>query len=127
VSAVNHRRDAGTEPGRRASHRWWNDSDETLVFVGYVRPVVDLDRYLQAMFEIANASPAGRPSLFSVAHAARRHRRTQAVLLLPPVLQAVAFRVIVAVGTLLGRYRGDDWPGCPSRCTEASMTDGDAA
>ena len=41
------------------------------------------------------------------------------MLLMPRPIQAVLFRVIVTVGTLLGRYRGDDWPGCPSRCLGA--------
>ena len=99
-----------------AIHRWWNEGDEPLAFHGVVRPAVDLDRYLQAVFEVMNASPSGRPSLFYIAHVVLRHRRTQAVLILPRRIQAVLFRLVVAVGTLLGRYRGNDWPGCPSRC-----------
>lgn len=43
----------------------------------------------------------------------------EAVLILPRPIQAVLFRVLVAVGTLLGRYRGSDWPGCPARCLGA--------
>jgi hypothetical protein len=38
-------------------------------------------------------------------------------------VQAVLFRVIVALGTLLGRYRGTDWPGCPDRCAPAPMAE----
>ena len=106
---------------RGAVHRWWNAGDEPLQFDGYAKPVVDLDRYLQAIFEIINAGPEGRPPLFYMAHAALRHRHTQAVLIMPPPIQAVLFRVIVAVGTLLGRYRGDAWPGCPARCLGAPM------
>lgn len=104
---------------RGVPHRWWNAGDEPLAFVGYARPVVDLDRYLQAVFEIMNAGPPGRPPLFYLAHAALRHRRTQTVLVMPPAIQAVLFRVVVAVGTALGRYRGTGWPGCPTRCTGA--------
>jgi len=40
---------------------------------------------------------------------------------LPRPIQAVLFRVIVTVGTLLGRYRGEGWPGCPSRCLGAPL------
>lgn len=101
---------------RGAAHRWWNAGNEPLVFEGYARPVVDLDRYLQAVFEVMNAGPDGRPPLFYLAHLALRHRRTQAVLVMPRPIQAVLFRVVVAVGTVLGRYRGNDWPGCPTRC-----------
>jgi mannose-6-phosphate isomerase-like protein (cupin superfamily) len=106
---------------RGSVHRWWNDGDETLEFNGHVRPVVDLDRYLQAIFEILNASPTGRPSLFYIAHLSLRHRHTQALAVIPRPVQAVLFRVIVAIGTVTGRYRGDDWPGCPSRCQGAPM------
>jgi hypothetical protein len=59
------------------------------------------------------------PPLFYLAHLALRHRHTQAVLILPRLAQAVLFRVLVALGTVLGRYRGDGWPGCPSRCLGA--------
>jgi len=26
---------------------------------------------------------------------------------------------VVLIGTILGRYRGLDWPGCPDRCADA--------
>jgi mannose-6-phosphate isomerase-like protein (cupin superfamily) len=98
-------------------HRWWNGGDVTLEFDGAARPNADVDKYLQAAFEIANAGPAGRPSLFYFAHLALRHRRTQQVLVIPPAVQAVLFPLVVALGTVLGKYRGTDWPGCPTRCT----------
>ncbi len=56
-------------PGERAvipagsAHRWWNEEGETLEFTGYARPIVDLDRYLQAVYDVVNAGPPGRPSL----------------------------------------------------------------
>jgi hypothetical protein len=90
-----------------------------LVFEGFTRPAVDMDRYLQAVFEVMNAGAPNRPSLFYLAHIALRHRRTQAVLVMPAPIQAVLFRLAFAAGTLLGRYRGTDWPGCPARCTGA--------
>ncbi|MFN8653648.1 MAG: cupin domain-containing protein [Gemmatimonadales bacterium] len=105
---------------RGVPHRWWNAGDEPLAFEGWARPVVDLDRYLQGVFEIMNAGPPGRPPLFYLAHLAVRHRRTQTVLLMPGPLQAAFFRVVVFVGTLLGRYRGDGWPGAPDRCPGAA-------
>jgi hypothetical protein len=41
-----------------------------------------------------------------------RHRRTQTVLVMPRPVQAILFRLAVLVGTILGRYRGNDWTGC---------------
>lgn len=100
-------------------HRWWNEGNEPLAFEGFTRPAVDLDRYLQAVFEVMNAGPPNRPPLFYMAHVALRHRRTQTVLIIPPAVQAVLFPAVITIGTLLGRYRGTDWPGCPARCTGA--------
>ena len=133
ISAVINGRRITAGPGestslpRGSAHRWWNEGNEPLEFEGYARPVVDLDRYLQAIFEVINAGPEGRPPLFYIAHAALRHRHTQAVLIMPRPIQAVLFRVVLAVGTVLGRYRGDDWPGCPSRCLGAPMGAGEDA
>jgi mannose-6-phosphate isomerase-like protein (cupin superfamily) len=104
---------------RGVPHRWWNDGDQPLTFEGYTRPAVDLDRYLQAVFEVINAGTPNRPPLFYLAHLALRHRRTQTVLVIPTAIQAILFPIVVAVGTLFGRYRGTQWPGCPVRCTGA--------
>ncbi len=103
------------------AHRWWNDGEDTLVLEGYSYPLADLDRYLQAAFEILNSGPAGRPPLFYMAHLAWRHRRTQTVLFAPRWLQTVLVPTIVLFGTVLGRYRGSQWPGCPDRCIDAPV------
>ena len=112
---------------RGSVHRWWNDGDDTLQFDGHAHPVADLDRFLQATFEVLNAGPEGRPPVFYMAHVALRHRRTQAMLAIPRPVQPVLFRVVVALGTLLGRCRGNDWPGCPSRCLGAPLSAEDEA
>ena len=129
LSAVLNGRQITAGPGqsvflpRGAAHRWWNDADEPLHLEGSAGPVVDLDRHFQAVFEVMNAGSEERPPLFCIAHVMLRHRRTQSVLIMPKPVQAVLFRVIVAVGTLLGRYRGTDWPGCPDRCAPAPMAE----
>jgi mannose-6-phosphate isomerase-like protein (cupin superfamily) len=125
LSAVVDGRRLNAGPGESArlpkgsAHRWWNEGDETLEFTGLARPVVDLDRYLQAVFEVVNAGPPNRPSIVYMAHAVLRHRKTQAALLMPRAVQAVVLRFAVLIGHLTGRYRGRDWPGCPERCTGA--------
>jgi quercetin dioxygenase-like cupin family protein len=107
-------------------HRWWNDGDDTLVFEGVVKPVVDLDVYLQAVFEVLNSGSAERPPLFYMAHVAWRHRRTQGLRIAPSWIQGIVLPAIVLIGTVLGRYRGTNWPGCPARFVEAPLvSDGD--
>ena len=104
---------------RGSAHCWWNEGDTELVFRGVATPAVDLDRFLQALFEVINAGEAGRPSLFYLAHVLHRHRGTQLALVTPRPIQRVMFPVVILVGSLLGKYRGTQWPGCPERCTGA--------
>ena len=98
-----------------------------LTFEGFARPLLDLDRYLQAVFEVVNSGPDGRPPLFYIAHALQRHRATQSALVVPAAVQAILFPLVVGFGTLLGKYRGTDWPGCPARCTGAPLAANEGA
>jgi mannose-6-phosphate isomerase-like protein (cupin superfamily) len=125
LSAVVDGRRIRREVGERSwfaagsAHRWWNEGDDTLVFEGVAKPVVDLDLYLQAVFEVLNSGSAERPPLFYIAHVAWRHRRTQGLRFVPRWIQTILWPATVLMGTALGRYRGTDWPGCPDRCREA--------
>jgi hypothetical protein len=89
------------------------------VFRGVATPVVDLDRFLQALFEVLNAGEAGRPPLFYLAHVLYRHRGTQRALIMPLLIQSLVLPIVVLVGTAFGKYRGTAWPGCPARCMGA--------
>ena len=61
----------GTAPLPMGSaHRWWNAGDDTLLFEGVTKPVIDLDVYLGAAFEVLNSGPHNRPPLFYIAHLA---------------------------------------------------------
>ena len=100
-------------------HAWWNAGEDLLEFSGRAIPAVDLDRYLQGVFAVINASASGKPSIFHIAHVLWRHRRTQAVIMPPPAIQRIVFPVVLLVGRILGKYRGDSWPGSPESCTGA--------
>lgn len=101
------------------AHKWWNAGEDLLELSGRVIPAVDLDRYLQAVFAILNASSTGRPSVFYIAHAMWRHRQTQASLVPPRFVQRILFPVVLLIGRILGKYRGESWPGSPESCTGA--------
>jgi len=105
-------------------HRWWNDGDEPLTFRGHVVPAGDLDRFLQGMFAAVNAGSAGRPSIFHMAHVLNRHRATQRMAAVPSPILAVLLPLVVFVGALVGKYRGDDWPGAPASCPGAPEEEG---
>jgi quercetin dioxygenase-like cupin family protein len=102
-----------------AVHKWWNAGDDLLELSGRVIPAGDLDRYLQAIFAVLNASPSGKPSLFYVAHVLWRHRQTQAVMTPPRIIQRLVFPVVLLAGHISGKYRGANWPGSPAACTGA--------
>jgi mannose-6-phosphate isomerase-like protein (cupin superfamily) len=104
-----------------SAHRWWNGGADTLQFDGVVTPLVDLDRFLAGIFDVMNAGTEQRPPVFYMTHLVWRYRKTQTVLIAPRWIQAVLFPTVVLVGTLLGRYRGTDWPGCPDRCGAAPL------
>ena len=102
-------------------HKWWNAGDDLLEFSGRAVPADDLDRYLQAIFAVLNASPSGRPSIFYKAHVAWRHRHTQALAMPPRAIQRIVFPLILFVGRILGKYRGDNWPGSPASCAASPV------
>jgi hypothetical protein len=100
-------------------HTWWNAGDDLLEFSGRAVPASDLDRYLQAVFAVLNASPSGRPSIFYIVHIAWRHRHTQSLAKPPQAIQRIVFPIVLFVGRVLGKYRGDNWPGSPASCPGA--------
>jgi mannose-6-phosphate isomerase-like protein (cupin superfamily) len=104
-------------------HSWWNAGEELLVLTGQAIPAMDLDRFLQALFAVLNASGSGRPSIFYLAHVLWRHRHTQAVMTPPVAIQRIVFPLVLLVGRILGKYRGTSWPGCPDSCTGAPLVE----
>ena len=108
------------------AHRWWNAGDGLLEFNGQVAPVVDLDRYLQAVFAVLNASANGRPSIFHLAHVLWRHRDTQLMAVPAPAIQRIVLPVVLFIGRILGKYSGSNWPGSPESCPGAPLVDANA-
>ena len=104
-------------------HSWWNAGETFLEFNGRVVPAADLDQFLQALFAVLNASATARPSIFYLAHVLWRHRRTQAVATPPVTIQRILFPVVVLIGRVLGKYKGQGWPGCPETCTGAPLSE----
>ena len=104
-------------------HSWWNAGETLLEFRGRVVPAVDLDQFLQALFAVLNAGATNRPSIFYLAHVLWRHRRTQGVVTPPRAVQRILFPVVLLIGHVLGKYKGQGWPGCPETCTGAPLSE----
>jgi hypothetical protein len=104
-------------------HSWWNAGETLLEFSGRVVPAVDLDQFLQALFAVLNASATNRPSIFYLAHVLWQHRRTQGVVTPPVAIQRILFPLVLLIGHVLGKYKGQGWPGCPETCTGAPLSE----
>lgn len=106
-----------------AVHSWWNAGETLLEFSGRVVPAADLDQFLQALFDVLNSGASARPSIFYLAHVLWRHRRTQGVVRPPVFVQRILFPVVLLIGRVLGKYKGQGWPGCPEGCTGAPLSE----
>jgi mannose-6-phosphate isomerase-like protein (cupin superfamily) len=114
-------RSAAFPPG--VAHAWWNAGDVLLEFSDRAIPAGDLDRFLQGVIVVLNASPSGRPSIFYLVHVLWWHRHTQAVVAPPRIIQRILFPVVLLLGHFLGKYRSADWPGSPASCTGAPLVE----
>ena len=118
-SATENGKNVTLGPGERVvlarglRHRWWNAGDEPLVVKGTAEPAGDLDQFVAGIFEIINASASGRPSPFYIAHLSLRHP-SQRLSPAPAWVDRIVFRIIVAIGTVVGAYPASGWPGAPS-------------
>lgn len=89
---------------RGEAHRFWNAGDEDLHCAAWIEPAGNAEFFLGALFASQQANGGRRPALLDLAWLCRRYRTEYAMLVIPPVVQTVLFPVLVAVGTLLGRY-----------------------
>ena len=94
-------------------HRWWNAGDDLLEVSGHAVPAVDLDRFLQALFAVLNASSNGRPSIFHFAHVLWRHRNTQ--LISVKAIQRIVLPVLCLSGASWANTADRAGPVRPSR------------
>ena len=99
---------------RGSAYRVWNEGPGPVHYHGSVEPVVDMDRYLEAVFQVINASPKDQPSLTYLAKVMLAHRKTQTIRLLTRPFQDPLFWGVVLAGTPPGRSRGTAWPGAPA-------------
>ena len=87
------------------AHRFWNAGSGDLRCTGYVEPADNIEYFLGEIFASTKRNGGARPDPLDAAYLARRYRSEFAMLVVPALVQRVVFPVVVAVGTLLGRYR----------------------
>ena len=85
-------------------HKFWNAGQDDLVGSGYIEPADNVEYFLTELYASTKRN-GGRPSLFDAAFLMRRYRREFGMLEIPAPVQRVVFPILVAVGSLLGKYR----------------------
>jgi uncharacterized cupin superfamily protein len=89
------------------AHKFWNAGEEDLRCTGYIEPADNIEYFLGAIFESQKRSGGSRPNLLDAAFLARRYRSEFGMVEIPAPVQRFVFPVLVAIGTLLGRYGKD--------------------
>jgi len=85
-------------------HKFWNAGHDDFVGTGYIEPADSIEYFLGAIFESRKQSGGLRPNPLDVAFLARRYRSEFGMAAIPAAVQRLVFPVLVALGTLLGRY-----------------------
>ena len=86
-------------------HRFWNAGTEDLRCTAYIEPADNVEYFLTQLFASAKRAGRGRPNAFDAAFLMTRYRSEYAMLDVPVLVQRVVFPVLVALGTVLGKYR----------------------
>jgi len=85
-------------------HRFWNAGDSDLRCTSYVEPADNAEYLLTELFASMKRRGGTQPDLFDIAFLMRRYRGEFTMLAIPALIQRIAFPLLVAVGTLLGKY-----------------------
>jgi quercetin dioxygenase-like cupin family protein len=86
------------------AHKFWNAGTTPLRGVGYIEPADNIEFFLGAIFESTKRNGGTRPGLFDIAFLVTRYRSEFAMLEIPSFVQRLLFPMVVAVGTMLGKY-----------------------
>lgn len=87
------------------AHRFWNAGTGELATSSWVEPADNAEYLLTELFESTRRNGGRGPDPFDAAFLMTRYRREFAMREIPAALQRVVFPALVAIGTLLGRYR----------------------
>jgi quercetin dioxygenase-like cupin family protein len=87
------------------AHRFWNAGGDALRCTGFIEPADNIEYFLAGLYDATRRGGGARPDPFDTAFLARRYRSEFAMHAIPAAVQRLVFPLVVAVGTLLGRYR----------------------
>jgi mannose-6-phosphate isomerase-like protein (cupin superfamily) len=91
------------KPGE--AHKFWNAGDDDLECLGYIEPPDNIEYFLTQLFDSTRRNGGKAPNAFEAAFLIRRYRSEFVMLEIPALVQRAIFPILVAIGTLLGKYR----------------------
>lgn len=91
------------QPGE--AHKFWNPGETVLRCTGYLEPADNVEYILGEIFASARRNGKGMPGIFDAAFLTRRYRTEMAMVEIPAPVQRLLFPLLVAIGSLLGKYR----------------------
>lgn len=86
-------------------HRFWNAGIADLRTTAHIEPADNAEYILTELFASSRRNRGRGPDPFDTAFLMTRYRNEFAVLAPPRALQRLLFPVLVALGTVLGRFR----------------------
>ena len=87
------------------AHRFWNAGTEPLRCSGYIEPADNVEYFLEQIYESQRSSGSERPNPLDAAFLSRRYRSEFRMVDIPAAVQRFVFPVMVAVGTVAGRFK----------------------
>jgi mannose-6-phosphate isomerase-like protein (cupin superfamily) len=90
---------------RGEAHKFWNAGDGDLECLGYIEPPDNIEYFLTQLYDSTRRNGGKAPNLFEAAFLIRRYRSEFVMLEIPALVQLAVFPVLIAIGTLLGKYR----------------------
>ncbi len=90
------------KPGE--AHKFWNAGEDDLECLGYIEPPDNIEYFLTELFDSTRRNGGKAPNPFEAAYLIRRYRTEFTMLEIPALVQRLAFPILVALGTLLGKY-----------------------
>jgi mannose-6-phosphate isomerase-like protein (cupin superfamily) len=85
-------------------HRFWNAGEGMLRCTGSIDPAGNAEYFLAALYDSQKRSGGKRPNPFDAAFLTRRFRSEFAMPAIPPLVQRFIFPLLLAIGSLLGKF-----------------------
>ena len=89
-------------------HRFWNDGDDILHCIGYVKPANTLVFYLSSIYAAQNKTNSAVPEKFDSAYLLTRYASEYDLDEIPVFVKKVILPATYFVGRLLGKYKHFD-------------------